>query len=136
MIDTVSIAISDNMIRFMKTFADLLNEHIERRYEGNAAAFSRATKFKPQTVSAWRNGRVGEPQLATRRQLAQELGISPIELLVSMGIIDRSEVDTPVKEDSIVIREVRAILEGKDFTDKQVRQIASLVQNAVEIMEG
>lgn len=132
----VSIVISSNMLRCMKTFAELLTEHIDRRYGGNAAEFARTTGFKPQTVSAWKNGRVGEPQLATRRQLAKELGISPIELLISMGIIDRSEVDHPIESDPLIVSELRAILEGREFTDKQVRQLATMVRGMVEMMEG
>ena len=124
------------MIGFMKSFRELLQDHIDLRYGGNAAAFSRATGFTPQTVSAWRKGKVAIPQLATRRELAKELGISPIELLVSMDVIDQSEVDAPIHSDPPIIREIRAIVEGKEFTDKQVVQLADLFRGLVEVAEG
>lgn len=123
------------MIGFMKSFRELLQDHIDLRYDGNAAAFARATGFKPQTVSAWRQGKVTIPQLATRRVLAKELGITPIELLISMDVIDRSEVDAPSESDPPIVREVRAILEGKDFTEKEVGQVSRQIQGLLELME-
>lgn len=67
------------------------------------------------------------------RAIETSLGIPRRRLLVALGYIDEEE--SPDGE-SEALSAVRAILEGRDFTDKQVRQLATMVRGMVEMMEG
>lgn len=94
-----------------KTFADLVRDRIETAYGGRQVDFARATGFKPQTVNTWLKGRVTLPQIDARRRLAKELGMTHVELLVSMGELDASEVSIPTDPRSPAVRRLQPLIE-------------------------
>lgn len=107
-----------------KTFADLVRDRIDNAYGGKQSAFAAATGFKPQTVNTWLKGRVTLPQLDARRRLARELGVSMIDLMISMGELEKSDVETAgvqgVVEEVAIPREVSTVLRELDWSNPTI----------------
>lgn len=72
------------------------------------------------------------PEATMLRSLSDALGLPVSKMLETLGYLDRDEAAT----ESEAVSAIRAILEGRDFTDKQVQQLASMMRSAVEMMEG
>lgn len=89
-----------------------------------------------QIVNRLENGVTKLPTPVVRRALAQTLGVSHLELLVAAGELTADEAGVMTAEDSAALRALRPILEGRDLSDKQVRQIADMVRGMLELMEG
>lgn len=64
--------------------------------------------------------------------LEEAIGVTQAELLSAAGY----DVTTGKEGDVPAVSAVRAILEGKDFTEKQIHQLATMVRGMVEMMEG
>ena len=134
MMNTASIGIEwTSLVAMEKTFSALVKERIDAAYRGSQAEFARATGFKPQTVNTWLKGRVTLPQLAARRVLARELGISMVDLLVALGELERSDVEESGAEPaanpewSRLPRDVQQALRDADWTRPGLAQTVASV---------
>lgn len=114
-----------------------LGEYIQKlRTEagyGSQKAFADAVGKDPSWVSRLERG-VGKetPPPEDIDLLASALHVTQQDLLIAAGY----SLDAPKQTDPPVVRSVRAILEGKEFTDKQIQQLATMVRGMVEMMEG
>lgn len=121
------------MLRAMKkSFQQLLEDRIATAYGGSAAEFARATEFTPQTVSAWRKGRVTLPLIDARRRLARELGMSHVELLLAMGELDEDEVNLPVDPRSDAVRRLQPRIDRVPWDVVRYRAVESLLDVLAE----
>jgi transcriptional regulator with XRE-family HTH domain len=75
------------------SLADLLTRHIDDRYGGNQAALARALGISPQHLGALICGKIRMPRADLRHTLARELGVSPLQILVLTGEVDRADVE-------------------------------------------
>lgn len=71
------------------------------------------------------------PDPSMLRSLSDALGIPVSRMLSVLGYLD----DEPSQE-SEAVAAVRAILEGREFTDKQIGQLTRQIRGLVEMMEG
>ena len=132
----VSIGIASDILESVKSFRDLLEHHIQTRYDGSAAAMSRATGFTTTTISAWRRGKVTLPQIETRRQLANELGVSHLELLVALGELADHEVKLPDDPRSEAVRHLSPVIDRYTWQQGDIDRIARVIQSLGEMREG
>ena len=132
----MSIVIASDNLEGMKSFRSLLEHHIETRYEGSAAAMSRATGFTTTTISAWRRGKVTLPQIETRRQLANELGISHLELLVALGELADHEVKLPDDPRSSAVRRLAPVIDRYDWSDDALEQLSRVIDSVGKMHAG
>lgn len=72
------------------------------------------------------------PDAGMLRSLSGALGISVEKMLEVLGYLD---VDAS-KADPPALAAVRAILEGREFTDKQIGQLTRQIRGLVEMIEG
>lgn len=111
-----------------KSLAVLLRNRIDSAYGGNQSDFARATGFTTQTISTWLKGRVTLPQIDARRRLAEELGISHVELLVVVGELSEQEVQESglagIEPVSPAERALLPIIRGNQWSTQQIRAAA------------
>ena len=72
------------------------------------------------------------PDAGMLRALSDALGLPVSRMLETLGYLDGSETEG----DSEAVSAVRAILEGRDFTDKQIADLVYMVRGMVNMMEG
>lgn len=117
----------------MKDLGTYIQQHrIEAGY-ATQRAFADALGKDQSWVSRIERG-VGKelPPPEDIELLASALHVTPHELFIAAGY----RLDNAPAPDAPVVRSLRAILEGKDFTDKQVQSIVTMVRTMVEAMEG
>lgn len=119
-----------------KALKDLLADRIDTAYGGSQAAFARATGFTPQTVNTWLKGKVTLPQIEARRRLAQELGLSHLELLVVMGELSEDEIDLPVDPRSAAVRFFQPRIDAIQWTPRVRQQVADYLDFIRDAQRG
>lgn len=110
------------------TLKALLAQRIEDAYDGNQAAFARATGFRPQTVHTWLKGSVTLPNIDARRRLAKEFGMSHLELLVAVGELDASEASVPDDPRSDMVRHLQPLIDAVEWDRVKVETIEGLLK--------
>ena len=71
------------------------------------------------------------PEASMLRALSDALGLPVSRMLETLGYLDKDEAS----KESEAVAAVRAILEGRDFTDFQIQNLMSAVNSIVKVME-
>jgi transcriptional regulator with XRE-family HTH domain len=119
--------------------SQLVWRRIETAYGGNQSAFARKVGLGPSYVNQLLKGKVMLPRAEKRRDLARELGISHIALLVSAGELTEEEAGPqlppyfdPSDERAQIVdklrllsdsNHIRYIDEGLDFLLRSQREV-------------
>lgn len=85
-------------------------------------------------IVRWERGQPSNaPDPETFWDFSEALGLPPEEMLEALGYLKPGD-GTPAETEAVSA--VRAILEGKEFTDKQIGQLTRQIRGLVEMMEG
>lgn len=115
----------------IREFGDLIkNARVKQGITGAELA-SRMDRSHSQIVR-WENGSPSNPpDIDIFWDFSEALRLSPEEMLVALGYL---KADADKVEEHPAVREIRAILEGKEFTDKEIGQLTRQVQGLIEMM--
>lgn len=117
----------------MKTLGKLVRERRESAGYKNQRDFADALERAQSWVSRLEADRMmAAPSPEELRAIARTIPVSVSEMLAAMGY----DIETGRERDSEAITAVRAILEGRDFTDKQIADLVYMVRGMVNMMEG
>ena len=123
----------DGFMAGVREFGELIkNARINRGMTG--AELAQQMGRSHSVIVRWERGQPSNaPDPETFWDFSEALGLSPEEMLISLGYLkdtDGGGADSPA------LSAVRAILEGRDFTDKQIGQLTRQIRGLVEMMEG
>lgn len=117
----------------MKDLGELIRARREAAGMQTQKQLADAVSKSSSWISRLESGVAKEmPTPGDLKLISDALGVSQAEMLAAAGY----EVETGNEGDSEAVSTVRAILEGREFTDKQIRQLATMVRGMVEMMEG
>lgn len=117
----------------MKTLGKLVRERRESAGYKNQRDFADALGRAQSWVSRLEADRMmAAPGPEELRAIAKIIPVSVAEMLAAMGY----DIETGSEGDSPAVSAVRAILEGRDFTDRQVDQLTRGLRNMIEMLEG
>lgn len=117
----------------IREFGDLIkNARVQQGLTGTELAM-RMDRNHSQIVR-WENGVPSNPpDTDIFWDFSEALNLDPKRMLEALGYL-KPEQDVVAENEAVSA--VRAILEGREFTDKQIRQLATMVRGMVEMMEG
>lgn len=78
-----------------ETLAGAVRQRINERYDGNQSAFATAVGASANTINQLLQGKIKVPQPTLRRRLADELGLSHLDILVLAGVLTQEEAGVP-----------------------------------------
>lgn len=98
-----------------------------------AQVLARRVGINPGSLSNLERGTMKTtPDPSVFRGISQELGIPVSQMLSVLGYLDGGAAES----ESEAVSAVRAILEGREFTEKQIGQLTRQIRGLVEMMEG
>lgn len=117
----------------IREFGDLIkNARVKQGITGSELA-TRMERSHSQIVR-WENGSPSNPpDIDIFWEFSEALGLPPEDMLVALGYL---KPDSEATRDSEAVSAIRAILGDREFTDKQIQQLTSMVRTMVEMMEG
>lgn len=117
----------------MKELGELVRTHRENAGIYNQRDFSLAIGKAQSWVSRLESGALKEtPAPEDMRLITNVLGLPAVDMLRAAGY----DVTTGKEGDHPVIAAIRPIVEGREFTDVQMRDLADMVRMMVRVMEG
>lgn len=122
-----------NHTKVMDDFGKFLANRREAAGYRSQTAFAEALGKGPSWVSRLERGAAKElPPPEDVALLSHHLGVSQAELVAAAGY----DIETGREDESPAVSSVRAILEGKEFTDEEIAHLASIVRTMVSAMKG
>lgn len=122
-----------NHTKVMNDFGRFLAARREAAGYRSQTAFAEAIGKGSSWVSRLERGAAKElPPPEDVALLARHLGVSQAELVSAAGY----DIETGTEGESEAVSAVRAILEGRNFTDDEVAHLVSIVRTMVSAMKG
>lgn len=119
-----------------QTLAGAIRARIDDGYEGNQAAFARATGLGPAYVNHLIKGKVSIPSPEYRDVLARELGVRRIDLLVLSGAVTPDEASEIAAPGEAISPEERRLLRAWRAATPASRRSLLLVAEEMATLSG
>lgn len=123
----------------LKSMTDRLGTYIASRREAMGITQSQLADragVPRQTVNRLEQGITKLPGALVRRQLAEALGVSHLDLLVAAGELTAQEASLPDDMRSDAVRRLSPIIDRYDWQQGDIDRIARVIQSLGEMREG